>query len=138
MHIRPFAEADADAVAALWRTVFPNDPPHNDPPRVIERKLAVQRELFFVAEEDGAVIGTVVSGYDGYRGWIYKMAVHPQQQRRGVGSALMQHAEAALRALGCPKINLQVRATNAAVVAFYRKLGYNVEELTSMGKRLTG
>jgi ribosomal protein S18 acetylase RimI-like enzyme len=134
--IRPFAEPDRAAVIALWGEVFPNPAAHNHPPPVIDQKLALQRELFFVAEVGGAVVGTVMAGYDGHRGWLYTVAVDPRHRRRGVGAALVRHAEAALRALGALKINLQVRTTNAGVVAFYEALGYQVEPLISMGKRL--
>lgn len=136
MHIRPYQERDRESVAALWRTVFPDDPPHNSPEIVIAQKLQVQRELFFVAELENRVVGTVVSGYDGHRGWLYAVAVNPTYHRQGVGAALIRYAENALTKLGCPKINLQVRTTNAAVVAFYRALGYEVEERISMGKRV--
>jgi ribosomal protein S18 acetylase RimI-like enzyme len=134
--IRPFHESDADAVVALWRTVFPDDPPHNDPATVIRQKLAVQPDLFLVARVDGALAGTALAGYDGHRGWVYKVAVHPRHRRAGIGTALVRQAEQALRALGCTKVNLQVRASNAGVVAFYQALGYHVEERISMGKRL--
>jgi ribosomal protein S18 acetylase RimI-like enzyme len=134
--IRPFDEADEPAVVALWREVFPGEGGHNEPARAIRDKLAYQRELFFVAVVDGAVAGTVMAGYDGHRGWIYRLAVDPRHQRHGLGAALIRHAEAHLIALGCPKINLQVLATNAGVVAFYEKMGYRVEERVSMGKRL--
>jgi ribosomal protein S18 acetylase RimI-like enzyme len=134
--IRTFGEADSVAVAKLWATVFPDDPPHNAPAIVIPKKLAVQPELFFLAEDDGRIAGTVMAGYDGHRGWLYTVAVDPALRRRGIGTALVRHAEQALQALGCLKINLQVRASNAAVVAFYRTLGYDVEERISMGKRL--
>jgi ribosomal protein S18 acetylase RimI-like enzyme len=134
--IRPFLDADADAVVALWRLVFPDDPPHNDPATVIRQKLAVQRHLFLVALVDGALAGTALAGYDGHRGWVYKVAVHPQRRRAGVGTSLVRRAEEGLRALGCTKVNLQVRASNAGVVAFYQSLGYHVEDRISMGKRL--
>jgi ribosomal protein S18 acetylase RimI-like enzyme len=136
MIIRTFREADSAGVATLWAEVFPDDPPHNAPAIVIPKKLAVQPELFFVAEDDGRIAGTVMAGYDGHRGWLYTVAVDPRLRRRGVGTALVRHAEAALLALGCLKVNLQVRASNAAVVAFYRTLGYAVEERISMGKHL--
>jgi ribosomal protein S18 acetylase RimI-like enzyme len=136
MTIRPFEESDRAGVIALWTEVFPAPAPHNDPPRVIDQKLALQRELFFVAETSGAVVGTVMAGYDGHRGWLYTVAVDPRHRRRGIGAALVRRAEAALRELGALKINLQVRTSNAGVVAFYEKLGYRVEELLSMGKRL--
>jgi ribosomal protein S18 acetylase RimI-like enzyme len=136
LDIRPYADADEPAVVALWREVFPGDADHNEPASVIRDKLAYQRELFFVAVLDSAVVGTVMAGYDGHRGWIYRVAVHPRHQRHGIGAALLRHAEGALAELGCPKINLQVLATNAGVVAFYENVGYRVEERVSMGKRL--
>jgi ribosomal protein S18 acetylase RimI-like enzyme len=136
MNIRPYQEADEAAVIALWREAFPNEPAHNVPAEVIRRKLAVQRELFLVAEIGGALAGTVVAGYDGHRGWLHKVAVAAAHRRRGVGTALVRRAEAALRAAGCPKINLQVRASNAGVVAFYESLGYAVEAVVSLGKRI--
>jgi ribosomal protein S18 acetylase RimI-like enzyme len=137
MQIRPFDPADTAAVTALWQEVFPDDPPHNAPAIVIRQKLQCQPELFFVGEADGEIIGTVLSGYDGHRGWLYSVAISPRQRRRGLGTRLIRHAEHALISIGCTKINLQVRSTNAAVVAFYRELGYDVEERISMGKHFS-
>jgi ribosomal protein S18 acetylase RimI-like enzyme len=134
--IRTFHESDTEAVIALWHTVFPDDPPHNDPTTVIRQKLAVQRDVFLVALVGDHLVGTTLAGYDGHRGWLYKLAVLPGYRRLGIGTALVRHAEDALRALGCTKVNLQVRATNTGVVAFYKHLGYHVEERISMGKRL--
>jgi putative acetyltransferase len=134
--IRPFAEADAEGVVALWTTVFAYPAPHNAPATVIRHKLALQRDLFFVAWLEGVLVGTVMGGYDGHRGWVYSLAVDPQARRRGIGTALMRHLEGELALRGCPKINLQVLASNAGTVEFYRKLGYSVEERISMGKLL--
>jgi ribosomal protein S18 acetylase RimI-like enzyme len=134
MEIRPFRESDHDRVVALWTDVFDPLAPHNDPATAIQRKLAVQRELFLVAVVDGAVAGTAMGGYDGHRGWVYSLAVLPELRRRGIGSALMKHIEQALAARRCLKINLQVLASNAATVGFYQKLGYRVEQRISMGK----
>jgi ribosomal protein S18 acetylase RimI-like enzyme len=136
MKIRPFEIADSAAVEQLWKEVFPDDPPHNAPRKVIREKMSVQKELFFVAEDDGSIIGTVVSGYDGHRGWLYAVAVKPAFRRRGVGRKLIEHAVAALSRMGCPKVNLQVRSTNADVIAFYQKLGFTTEDRVSMGKKL--
>jgi ribosomal protein S18 acetylase RimI-like enzyme len=136
MDIRPYDDADEAAVIALWNEVLPDAAPHNDPATAIRNKLAVERDLFFVAAEGGAVVGTVLGGYDGHRGWVYSLAVGPQCRRRGVGSALVRRLEQALAARGCLKVNLQVRSSNAGVVAFYEKLGYAVEPRVSMGKRL--
>ncbi len=136
MNIRLYQESDTESVSALWHEVFPNNPLHNAPELVISQKLAIQPELFFVAEIDSAIVGTIMAGYDGHRGWLYTVAVSPQYRRLGIGSQLVRHAESAVIAEGCPKINLQVRADNAEVVMFYEKLGYVVEERISMGKLL--
>jgi ribosomal protein S18 acetylase RimI-like enzyme len=136
IEIRPYTSADEPAVVSLWREVFSDDPPHHDPVASIGLKTAIQGELFFVATRGGEVVGTIMAGFDGHRGWIYRVAVNPQHQRQGIGTALVRHAEAALVARGAPKINLQIRATNGQVVAFYEQLGYVVEERISMGKRI--
>ena len=134
--IERFTESDRDGVIALWNIVFPEEPGHNIPSDMISRKQAVQPELFFVARQRGQVVGTVMAGNDGVRGWVHKLAVHPDLRRQGLASKLMHRAEAALKASGCPKLNLQVRATNAGVVKFYESLGYAVEERVSLGKPL--
>jgi ribosomal protein S18 acetylase RimI-like enzyme len=136
--IRPFQESDQPSVVALWTSVFAYSSAHNELVSVIQHKLAVQRDLFFVARLDGRVVGTVMGGYDGHRGWIYSLAVSPEVRNRGIGSALMQQVEKELRKVGCPKVNLQVVASNAATVDFYKKLGYSIEERVSMGKLLDG
>ncbi|OKH52775.1 GNAT family acetyltransferase [Scytonema sp. HK-05] len=143
MNIRLYQESDAKSVSYLWNQVFPDNPSHNAPRLVITKKLKVQ-PLFFVAEKDSAIghegtalraiVGTIMAGYDGHRGWLYTVAVTPQHRRQGIGSKLVQHAESVLIAMECPKINLQVRASNAEVVAFYKKLGYFTEERITHGK----
>ena len=134
MQIRTFLESDEAAVIALWNEVFGYTAAHNEAAEVIRRKLALDRDLFFVAVQEGAIVGTVMGGYDGHRGWIYAVAVSEPHRGRGTGTALVRHVEQALRALGCPKINLQVLGTNSGAVRFYEKLGYSVEERISMGK----
>ncbi len=115
--------------------MFPDDPPRNRAVVAIPAKLAVD-DLLWVALEEGTVIGSIMAGYDGHRGWLYAVAVSPDHRRGGIGTELVRRAETALAALGCAKVNLQVRATNAVVVRFYERLGYTVEERISMGKRL--
>jgi len=132
--VRPFQDRDEPAVVVLWRAVFPNGPARNDPANIIARKRRVQPELFLVGEVDGAIVATVLAGYDGHRGWVYHVAVAPNVRRRGYGRAMMAAAEERLRALGCPKLNLQINRWNADVVAFYESLGYAVEDRVSMGK----
>lgn len=129
-------DAHREEVVRLWETVFGYPTAHNSPALSIDRKLAVADGLFFVALNAGAVIGTVMAGYDGHRGWIYSMAVHPDYRGRGIGSQLLHVAEAQLIARGCVKINLQILQHNAQVRSFYETHGYNVEERISMGKRL--
>jgi len=108
----------------------------NDSTRDIALKSQFQPELFFVGTVDDRVVATVMAGYEGHRGWINYLAVSPDVQRHRLGRRMMAHAEHALRALGCPKINLQVRGSNAGVVRFYERLGFAVEDRVSMGKRL--
>lgn len=137
MIVRSYRSEDLQGVNALWEEVFPADPPWNRAEVAIPEKVAFQPDLLFVAEEAGEVVGTVMAGYDGHRGWLYSVAVKPSHQRSGVGRKLVLHAERRLGELGCGKINLQVRSTNEAVIGFYRRLGYEVEDRVSMGKRTT-
>jgi ribosomal protein S18 acetylase RimI-like enzyme len=110
--------------------------PWNDPYLDIRRKLALQPELFLVGVEGAALVGTVMAGYEGHRGWINYLAVASRCRRRGLGRALMDEAERRLLALGCPKINLQVRGGNGAAIGFYERLGYRVDDVVALGKRL--
>ncbi len=135
MDIRSYQESDQDAVIDLWvRCELVR--PWNDSARDIARKLDVQRELFLVGEVDGEVVATVMAGYEGHRGWVNYLAVDPDRQRGGHGRAMMREAERRMQAMGCPKVNLQVRSSNRAVIEFYERIGYQVEERVSFGKRL--
>lgn len=135
MHIRPYRSADEESVIDLWARCDLVRP-QNDPRKDIARKLAIQPEMFLLAVVDGKVVGSVMCGYEGHRGWINYLAVDPQVRLRGIGRKLMLEAERLLRAAGCPKINLQVRSTNKAVRAFYAAIGFAVDDVISMGKRL--
>ncbi len=136
MIIRPAAGADRSNVAALWEAVFPNDSPHNAPLKVFDAKLILQDGMLLIAVEEEAVIGTAIAGYDGVRGWLHKVAVLPEYQRRGVATALVRHAMRVLRTVGCVKVNLQIRATNSEVRGFYESLGFKIEERLSMAKHI--
>lgn len=135
-NIVKYAEPHFDGVAALWQEAFPNPQPWNAPEVTVRAKLAMLPELFLVATDDEQIIGSILAGYDGHRGWLYAVAVRKTHQRRGVGSALVREAERHLLELGCVKINLQIQSANASVAEFYRRLGFDVEERISMGKRL--
>jgi ribosomal protein S18 acetylase RimI-like enzyme len=133
--IRPFRAGDEPQVVVLWHACGLTRP-WNDPHRDIARKLAMQPELFLVGEVDGAIVATAMGGYEGHRGWVNYLAVAVEHRRSGLGARLMQELEQRLLALGCPKLNLQVRSTNNEVLAFYRALGYAQDDVVSMGKRL--
>lgn len=138
--IRGATPQDAEAIVALWRAVFPEyaDParPQRDPRASVDRKLALGDGLFWLGRIDGAVIGTAMAGYDGHRGWLYSVGVHPRWRGRGCGRDLVAHALAALAAQGCPKVNLQVLAGNAVALAFWRACGFVQDDVVSLGRRL--
>lgn len=134
--IRTYRADDELSVTNLWQSVFSDDPPWNAPALVIQRKLTTQPELFLVGEIAGNIIATVLAGYDGVRGWIYHLAVAHDYQRKGFAQAMMQAAEERLRDMSCSKINLQVRSDNAEVIEFYKRIGYQIEDRVSFGKRL--
>ena len=154
--IRPFRTEDTDAVVALWESCGLVRP-WNDPRRDIARKLMVQPELFLVAEPDATdgddtdtdthtdtdtdtaeagVVAAGMAGFDGHRGWVNYLAVRPDLQGSGLGRTLMAEFERLLTDLGCPKLNLQVRAGNEQVLGFYASLGYTDDRTVSLGKRL--
>lgn len=135
--IRQYSSGDAEAVIALWESCGLTRP-WNNPQRDIERKIAVEDGLFLVAEtaDKTQLIGSVMGGYDGHRGWINFLAVDPGHQRQGIARLLMDEVEKLLLAQGCPKINLQVRTGNDDVLAFYDALGFSVDQAVSLGKRL--
>jgi ribosomal protein S18 acetylase RimI-like enzyme len=135
--ITPFVNAvHRSQVVALWETVFGYEAAHNNPSLVIDKKVAVGDGLFFVAVSDNAVVGTIMAGYDGHRGWIYSLAVSPSRRRQRIGSRLVLAAEQALIDRGCMKINLQIMAGNESVASFYLSLGFSVEKRVSMGKQI--
>jgi ribosomal protein S18 acetylase RimI-like enzyme len=140
LSIRCFEASDTDAVVALWQEAFPEyrdlTRPQRNPHLSIANKMGTQPELFFVAVIEARVVGTVMAGYDGHRGWMYSLAVDTSQRRLGIGTRLVAHAEAALTALGCPKVNLQVLSAKEDIREFYEALGYRADPVISLGKRL--
>ena len=135
LFIRPFQTEDEASVVSLWQ-LCELTVPWNNPYKDIARKLKVQSELFLVGMLDSLLIATVMGGYDGHRGWINYLAVHPDFQGQGYAQQVMENVESELRKRGCPKINLQIRSGNARVMAFYQKLGFTDDQALSMGKRL--
>ena len=133
--IRAYHPSDEAAIIQLWQECGLTRP-WNDPRKDIARKLTVHSDLFLVGERDGAIVATLMGGYDGHRGWINYLAVSPAHQRRNYATALMQAVEAKLLEMGCPKINLLIRSSNVAVKQFYDSLGFHQDEVISLGKRL--
>ena len=135
MEIRVFVEEDIDAVISLWQLTNLTHP-NNNPFLDIKRKMNDSPWGFLVAVDGKTVIGSVMVGYDGHRGWINYLATHPNHRRSGVGKSLMNEAKRLLLERGCPKINLQVRSGNEAAVNFYESIGYSDDNVTSFGLRL--
>jgi len=135
VEVRAFTGGDREGLISLW-SVCDLLRPWNDPDRDIDRKLDTDPEGLLVLETDGVVIGSVMVGYDGHRGWVNYLAVHPAHRARGVGRLLMAAAEDRLTASGCPKVNLLVRTSNSAALGFYQRLGYVLDDVVSLGKRL--
>ena len=135
MKIRAYQPADETAIVALWKECGLTRP-WNDPHKDIARKLTEQPDLFLVGTLGDEVVASAMVGFDGHRGWVYYLAVAERHRKHSYGRALMQEAERLLIERGCPKLNLQVRSSNAGVVEFYRKLGYSLDETVSLGKRL--
>ena len=135
-HIRPYEAADEAAVIALWHACGLTRA-GSDPRRDIARKLTVQPELFLIGTTGAGPIATAMVGFDGHRGWVNYLAVAPSHRHQSIGRVLMHEAERLLIALGCPKLNLQVRSTNVEVLAFYRALGSAQDDVVSLGRRLT-
>lgn len=133
--IRAFRLEDTDAVIVLWSEAGLTRP-WNDPRADIERKLAVQPELFLVADGDGTIVGSVMAGYDGHRGWLYYLATAADRRGEGIARALIEEAERLLLAMGCPKVQLMVRRGNEQVLGLYEALGYEPFEVHTTGKRL--
>jgi ribosomal protein S18 acetylase RimI-like enzyme len=135
MIIRPYSPDDEQAVIDLWcRCNLVR--PQNNPKLDIERKLSINPELFLVGLIDSKIVATVMGGYEGHRGWVNYLGVTPEHRKKGLGRQIMKVLEEKLKTTGCPKINLQVRNDNLEALMFYEKLGYKIDEVQSMGKRL--
>ena len=135
LDIRAYQPTDEEPVIALWRECG-LVVPQNDPRRDIRLKMQVQPELFLVGVIGDKVAASVMAGYEGHRGWLNYLAVSPAFRRQGLGRRMVGAATDRLAAMGCPKINLQIRASNAEVIAFYARLGFTVDTVVSMGRRL--
>lgn len=133
--VRPYQDPDQIQVIELWHAcglVMP----WNDPKQDIQLKLQMQPELFLVGLVNTQLISTVMAGYEGHRGWLNYLAVAPTYQRQGVGRCMVEAATTRLKAMNCLKINLQIRTSNSTAIEFYQRLGFKLDQVVSMGKRL--
>lgn len=135
MVIKPLPVNMVTAAIDLWHTAALTRP-WNDPEDDLQRALSGSTSTVLAALEDDELLGTVMVGEDGHRGWVYYLAVDPDSRGRGIGGALMTASEVWLRARGCVKLNLMVRSTNSAVQGFYAALGYGDDEVAVLSKRL--
>ena len=135
MEIRNYHSNDEPEVIDLW-VKCDLVRPWNNPKKDIERKLKVDTDLFLVGVLNRKVIATVMGGYEGHRGWINYLAVDPSCQKKGYGKTIMKEIEEKLKAKGAPKINIQIRSTNESVIDFYKSIGYTIDNVVGMGKRL--
>lgn len=135
VNIRDFVLPDAPAVIKLWE-VCGLTRPWNDPREDIARKMTDRNGAFWVAAQENVIVAAIMIGYDGHRGSINYLAVAPEHQRSGLGAELMRRAEAFLVEKGCPKVSFCVRKNNEAVLAFYQELGYGIDDVHFLGKRL--
>lgn len=133
--LRSYQARDQDELVALWEFCALTRS-WNDPSRDIERKLLHDAENLLVLEKDERLIGSIMIGYDGHRGWINFLAVHPNHRRGGFGRFLMEEAMHRLEEMGCAKLNLQIRSSNEESIEFYRHIGLVVDDVVSMGIRL--
>jgi ribosomal protein S18 acetylase RimI-like enzyme len=135
LNIRTYAATDEKQLLKLWQDCC-LVMPQNDPQRDISLKLQVQPELFLVGMAGPKVVASIMAGYEGHRGWLNYLAVVPKLQRKGIGRNMVAAATAKLEAMGCPKINLQIRTSNSEVIEFYKRIGFTVDDVVSMGRRL--
>src|SRR3984893_2815288 len=136
LEIRRFQSIDVDQVIGLWHSCNLIRP-WNDPRKDIARKLRVNPEWFLVGILGEEIVGSIMVGYEGHRGWINYLAVAAPFRCRGIGNQLMERAEEILRAVGCPKINLLVRVGNEQELSrFYIGLGFRLDRVVCYGKRL--
>ena len=135
INISDFDIRDTEAVVALWQNCGLTRP-WNDPYKDIQRKLTDTTGAFWLGRIGSEIVASIMIGYDGHRGSINYLAVAPDHTGTGIGRDLMARAEAFLIELECPKVAFCVRRDNAPVLAFYDHLGYGIDDVYALGKRL--
>lgn len=135
MRIKPALRADRDVTIALWRAAGLTRP-WNDPAADFDLALANSTSTVLLAFDVAALVGSVMVGFDGHRGWVYYLATDPAQLRRGIGRKLMDAAQEWLIRQGCSRLRLMVRTENLTARGFYEALGYEAQDVVTLGKTL--
>lgn len=135
MEIRDLPSARAADAIALWQDSGLTRP-WNDPHTDLRRAMDGPCSTVLAALDDGVLAGTAMVGHDGHRGWVYYLAVRADRRRAGLGRDLMQASERWLLERDVPEVNLMVRRTNTAVLAFYESLGYEDGDVVVLGRFL--
>lgn len=135
MQISSAKESDRDEVIALWEACGLTRP-WNDPSADYNLALANETSAILLAHIEGELAASVLTGFDGHRGWVYYLAVAPDVQKQGLGRKMMAAAEQWLRDRHAPKIQLMVRDDNEAAIGFYKALDYEQQPVMTIGKRL--
>jgi ribosomal protein S18 acetylase RimI-like enzyme len=135
MDVVSLSPSDFDSAVALWRDVGLTRP-WNDPMDDLRRAVAGPSSTVLAGHDAGALVATAMVGHDGHRGWVYYVAVRPDQRGRGHGRAIMRACETWLSERDVPKLDLMIRTDNHEVIAFYATLGYGHDDVVVMSKRL--
>jgi ribosomal protein S18 acetylase RimI-like enzyme len=133
MTVEELTEGDEEAVIALWSDVGLTRP-WNSPAADYQRALSGPTSAVLGLRQDLTLIGTVMVGHDGHRGWMYYLAVVPARQRLGLGRELVAAAEEWLRQRGAVKVQLMVREGNSSAHQFYEQIGYSISDVTVLAR----
>ncbi|MGB7961427.1 MAG: GNAT family acetyltransferase [Propionicimonas sp.] len=135
MRISTLPSGLTTAAVDLWKTCGLTRP-WNDPDADLTRAMVGPSSTVLAAIADEQLLGTVMVGHDGHRGWVYYLAVQAGRRNMGLGRTLMMAAESWLEQQGMPKVQLMVRSDNDAVIGFYEQLGYVDQGVVVLGRFL--
>jgi ribosomal protein S18 acetylase RimI-like enzyme len=135
VRIEPATAADRAEAVALWQAAGLTRP-WNDPGADFNLALSNPTSVILLARDNAALIGSVMVGFDGHRGWVYYLAVDPGCLKSGTGRMLMKASEDWLAQLGCPRIRLMVRTDNLTALGFYKAIGYEDQDVVTLGRTL--
>ncbi len=136
MHVRELGATDVAQVVALWRDAELVRP-WNDPERDFLQAITTPSSAVLGADHDGSLVGTIMVGFDGHRGWLYYVAVAASFRGQDVGTDLVCAAESWLKDRGARKSQLMVRINNVGARDFYTKIGYEPSDVAVFQKWLS-